>query len=109
MNMEAAGAEQISAALEDAGTAMTEKAEEIDSLAALFGDAADRYESLGMSPSTLEFLRDAADAVSTASGLLTTAAEYLSGALADFLAKDATVAEAAQDAGNLASEELLLG
>lgn len=83
--------------------------------------AADRYEQLSMAPSSVVALRDATEAVTTSATRLgeagesmrsahvelLRAVEHLSGALADFNARDGMVADAVADAGNLASDEIL--
>lgn len=109
MNLEAAGPEEIRAAFATAIETTNERAEELSGVAAVLGEAADRFESLEMAPSTIGHLRDAADQMTTAHGALQSSVEELEAALADFNARDGHVAETVADAGNLASAEVLVG
>jgi hypothetical protein len=109
VNLEATGPEEIRAAFQTAIETATERAEEIAGIAAVLTEAADRYESLEMAPSTVAHIKDAADQVSAAESSLTSAAEELEAALADFNARDGQVAETVADAGNLASKDVLVG
>lgn len=109
MNLEAAGPEEIRAAFATAIETTNERAEELSGVAGVLGEAADRFESLEMAPSTIGHLRDAADQMNTAHGALQASVEELEAALADFNARDGQVAETVADAGNLASAEVLVG
>jgi predicted nucleic acid-binding Zn-ribbon protein len=109
VNLEATGPEEIRAAFQTAIETANERAEEIAGIAAVLTEAADRYESLEMAPSTVAHIKDAADQVSAAESSLTSAVEELEAALADFNARDGHVAETVADAGNLASKDVLVG
>ncbi|MEU8258526.1 hypothetical protein AB0C06_30145 [Micromonospora inaquosa] len=110
VNLEATGPDEIRAAFTQAAEAAGERAEEVAGVAGVLTDAADRYEGLDMSASTVGHLRDAAEAFAAAQGSLNTAQEELQAALADFNAKDGQVAEAVAEAGgNVASKEVLVG
>ncbi|GAA2532262.1 hypothetical protein GCM10010201_34650 [Pilimelia columellifera subsp. columellifera] len=109
MNLEATGPEEIRAAFATAIETTNERAEELSGVAAVLGEAADRFESLEMAASTIGHLRDAADQMNTAHSALQTSVEELEAALADFNARDGHVAETVADAGNLASAEVLVG
>lgn len=109
VNSEATGPQEIRDAFAQAAEHAGSTAEDLGGLAAVLGEAADRYEGLEMSETTVERLRDAAQAVSSAKADLDRAQESLQAALADFNAKDGQVADAAADAGNLAAGEVLVG
>lgn len=109
VSLEATGPQEIRAAFAQAAEHAGSTAEDLGGLAAVLGEAADRYEGIAMSETTVERLRDAAQAVSSAKADLDRAQESLQAALADFNAKDGQVADAAADAGNLAAGEVLVG
>ncbi|MGC4854130.1 hypothetical protein ACLQ24_12215 [Micromonospora sp. DT4] len=110
MNVEASGPEGIRAAFAAAIAAAGERVDEVGGIAGVLDEAADRYESLDMQPSTVAHLRDAGRACGTAQAAVATAAEHLRTALADFNACDGQVADAVADAGgNLASHDVLVG
>ncbi|MEU8258537.1 hypothetical protein AB0C06_30200 [Micromonospora inaquosa] len=109
MNLDVTGPDAIRAAFGQAAEAAGERSQEVGGIAAVLGEAADRYETLHMQPTTLGHLRDAATAFTTAQASLGTAQEQLAAALADFNTKDGQVAEAvAQAGGSLASREILV-
>lgn len=109
VNLDATGPDEIRAAFTQAGIDAGEKAEELGALAGVLSEAADRFESLEMAASTVEYMRDASEAIAAAKSALDNAQEHLEAALSDFNAKDGAVADAAADAGNLASREVLVG
>ncbi|WP_309244418.1 hypothetical protein [Micromonospora parastrephiae] len=110
VNLEAIGPEEIRAAFSQAAEAAGERAEEVAGVAGVLTEAADRYESLDMSASTVGHLRDASEAFAAAQASLNTAQEELQAALADFNAKDGQVADTvAETGGNVASKEVLVG
>lgn len=109
VNLEATGPEEIRNAFAAAIEAAHQKAEEIDGVAAVLTEAADRYESLSMAGSTVEQIREAADQFAAAQAALADAAEHLEGALADFNARDGVVGDAVTDVGNLADAEVVQG
>jgi hypothetical protein len=109
VNLDATGPDEIRAAFTQAGIDAGEKAEELGALAGVLSEAADRFEGLEMAASTVEHMRDASEAIAAAKASLDNAQEHLEAALADFNAKDGAVADAATDAGNLASREVLVG
>jgi len=109
VNLDANGPEEIRAAFTQASADAGEKAEELGALAGVISEAADRFEGLEMAASTVEHMRDASEAIAAAKASLDNAQEHLDAALADFNAKDGQVADAAADAGNLASREVLVG
>src|SRR5689334_7016190 len=99
--LRAAGPEETRAAITTAIDTTSGHAEDLTGIAGVLGAAADRYESLGMSSSTLGYLRDGATAVTTAAAALGTTGETLQAALADFNDRDGRVGDAVSDAGNL--------
>lgn len=109
VNTEATGPEEIRSAFATAIESANERAEETSGISALLTEVADRYESLEMAASTVGHIRDAADQFNAAEAALTSAAEELEAALADFNSRDGAVAETVADAGNLASKEVLVG
>ncbi|MFF0256905.1 hypothetical protein ACFYPW_30955 [Micromonospora zamorensis] len=110
MIVEASGPEEIRAAFAAAINAAGERVDEVGGIAGVLDEAADRYESLDMQPSTVAHLRDAGRACGTAQVAVATAAEHLRTALADFNTHDGQVADAVADAGgNLASHDVLVG
>lgn len=108
VNFEGTGATAIQDAIGDTASELHDRYEEFDSIAATLADAADNYESRGMADSTVTLIREAADAATSAATQIQTAAEHMDSALADFQATDGKVAEAAQEAGNVADESILL-
>jgi hypothetical protein len=109
VSLEATGPQEIRAAFGQAAEHAGGTAEDLAGLAAVLGEAADRYAGMEMTETTVERLRDAAQAVAAAKADLDRAHEALQAALADFNAKDGQVADAAADAGNLAAGEVLVG
>ncbi|MFF0182622.1 hypothetical protein ACFYPF_26385 [Micromonospora sp. NPDC005223] len=110
MMLDAHGPEQTRAAFAAAFAAAGERVDKVGGIAGVLDEAADRYESLDMQPSTVEHLRDAGRACGTAQAAVATAAEHLRTALADFNARDGQVADAVADAGgSLAGQEVLVG
>jgi hypothetical protein len=109
VNLDATGPDEIRAAFTQAGIDAGEKAEELGALAGVLSEAADRFEGLEMAASTVGHMRDASEAIAAAKAALDNAQEHLDAALSDFNAKDGAVADAAADAGNLASREVLVG
>ena len=109
MNLDATGPEQITAAFRTAIEAANEQAEDVNSVAAVLTEAADRFESMKIAGSTVALVRDAAHSVSDAATSLESAAEELESALTDYNNRDGKVAEAVAEAGNLASEDALVG
>ncbi|WP_420118133.1 hypothetical protein [Micromonospora sp.] len=110
VNLEATGPEEIRAAFTQAAETAGENAETIGGIAGVLTEAADRYEGLEMSASTVGHLRDAAEQFASAQAALNTAQEELQAALGDFNSKDGQVADAvAETGGNVASKEVLVG
>ncbi|MEV0005905.1 hypothetical protein AB0H28_26970 [Micromonospora sp. NPDC050980] len=109
MMLDASGPEEIRAAFTAAIAAAGDRVDEIGGIAGVLDDAADRYETLQMQPSTVAHLRDAGRACGTAQAAVATAAEQLRAALADFNNHDGQVADTVADAGSLASKEILMG
>lgn len=109
VNLEATGPDEIRAAFATAETEAETAAEEMAGFAGVISEAAERFEQLQMASSTVEHMREAAESFAAAKAALETAQEQLQAAQADFNAKDGHVADAAADAGNLASEEVLVG
>lgn len=103
--LDAAGPEEIRAAFGAAIATAGEHAGDLTGVAGVLGEAAERYESLQMSSSTLELLRNAAGAVGAAAAALGTADERLQAALSDFNARDGQVGDAVAEAGNLMQPE----
>jgi hypothetical protein len=101
----AAGPQEIRAAFTTAIDTATGHTEELTGIAAVLSEAADRYEGLGMSSSTLEHLRDGAAAVGAAATALDTTGEQLQAALADFNNRDGRVGDAVTETGNLMQAE----
>jgi hypothetical protein len=109
VNLDASGPEEIRAAFAAAIDTAGERSEEVAGVAGVLTEAADRYESLEMTASTVGHLRDASEAFAAARTSLDTAQEQLQAALADFATKDGAVGDAVADAGgNVASKEILL-
>jgi hypothetical protein len=108
VNLEATGPDEIRAAFVTAIDTAGERSEEVAGIAGVLTEAADRYESLEMAASTVEHLRDAAEQFAAAKATLDFAQEELQAALADFNSKDGVVSEAVDDAGNLASKDVLV-
>jgi hypothetical protein len=106
---DATGPDGIRTALAIAVATAAEHAEDVGGIAAVLGEAADRYESLQMSASTVAHQRAAADLLATAAARLTGAHGDLQAALDDFTARDGAVAEAVAEAGNLADTAILTG
>lgn len=110
VNLDATGPEEIRAAFATGVEVAGEKAEEMAGLAGVLVEAADRFENLQMAASTVEHMREAAEALQAAKALLDNAQESLTNALADFNSKDGQVADTVADAGgNLASQDVLVG
>jgi hypothetical protein len=109
VNLEATGPDEIRSAFTTAVETTNERAEEIGGVAGVLIEAADRYESLEMAPSTVAHIREAAEQFTAAEAALASAAEELEAGLADFNNRDGQVAETVADAGNLASKEVLVG
>jgi hypothetical protein len=105
MILDASGAEQIRDAFTTAVDTTGEHAGEVTDLADALAEAADWYEGLGMTASTVARLRDAAASTAAAQASLGTAGEHLQAALGDFNARDGQVAEAVAEAGNLMRPE----
>ena len=103
--LDAAGPEQIRTAFSTAIDTTTGHAGDLTGIAGTLADAADHYEALAMTTSTLEHLRDGAAAVTAAAAALSTAEEQLQAALADFDAHDGRVGDAVTEAGNLMQPE----
>jgi hypothetical protein len=101
MILDARGPEQIRAAFTTAITTTSECVDDLADIAAVLGEAADRYETLHMCDSTLEHLRDGGTAVTAAAAALDTAHIHLQAALADFDNRDGRVADAVAEAENL--------
>ncbi|WP_430787043.1 hypothetical protein [Actinoplanes sp. G11-F43] len=99
--LDAAGPEQIRAAFTTAVDTADAHAGELGGLAGVLDAAADRYEGLRMTASTLEHLRDAATGLAAAAAAVGTGQQQLQAAAADFDARDGQVAQAVADAGNL--------
>lgn len=113
--------EQLAAGITQATATIGERKEDVDGIHQALTAAADRYEQLGMAPSTVAIIREAADAMQAASTHLeetesalqatTTdlgaAGERITNALADFNAHDGAVADLVADVGNLADREVL--
>ncbi|WP_430787045.1 hypothetical protein [Actinoplanes sp. G11-F43] len=99
--LEAAGPEQIRAAFSTAVDTAGTHAGDLTGLAGVLYAAADRYEALQMSSSTLEHLREAASALAAAASTVGTGEQQLRDAAADFDARDGQVAAAVAEAGNL--------
>ncbi|RAO03101.1 hypothetical protein [Micromonospora noduli] len=106
MNLDATGPDEIRAAFGQAAEAAGERSQEVGGIASVLVEAADRYETLQMHPSTLGHLRDAATAFTTAQGSLSAAQEQLTATLADFNAHDGQVADATEAGGTRASREI---
>ncbi len=110
VNLDANGPEEIRAAFTTAADIAGERAEEITGLAGVLAEAADNFENKQMAPTTVEHMREAAEAFQAAKGLLDNAQESLQAALADFNSRDGHVADTVADAGgNLASRDVLVG
>jgi hypothetical protein len=105
VNGEARGPEEIRAAFTTAIDTANGHAEDLTGIAGVLGEAADRYETLQMSSSTLGHLRDGAAAVRAAAAALGTAGEQLQAALTDFNDRDGQVGDAVAEAGNLMRPE----
>ena len=101
MDLQVSGPEQIRAAFTTAIATADEHAAELAGIARVLDHAADRYEALQMTASTLEHLRDGAAAVTAAAAALGTAEERLQAALGDFNDRDGRVADAVAETGNL--------
>ena len=101
MDLQVSGPEQIRAAFTTAITTAGEHLAELAGIAGVLGEAADRYEALQMTASTLGHLRDGAAAVTAAAAALGTAEERLQAALGDFNDRDGQVADAVTETGNL--------
>jgi uncharacterized protein YukE len=109
VNLEATGPEEIRAAFTAAIETAQQNAEEMAGIAGTLTEAADRYESLQMAPSTVGHIRDAGEAFANAQNALNTADEELQAALADFNAHDGAVADTVADTGgNVADREVLV-
>jgi hypothetical protein len=109
MMIEASGPEEIRAAFAAAIATAGDRVDEIGGIAGVLDDAADRYESLDMQPSTVAHLRDAGRSCGTAQAAVAAAAEDLLAALSDFNNHDGQVADTVADVGTLASKEILMG
>ena len=101
MDLQVSGPEQIRAAFTTAITTADEHAAELAGIAGVLRDAADRYETLQMTASTLGHLRDGAGAITAAAAAVDTAHQHLQTALADFNDRDGQVADAVTETGNL--------
>ena len=101
MDLQVSGPEQIRAAFTTAIDTTSEHLAELASIARVLDQAADRYEALQMTASTLGHLRDGAAAVIAAAAALGTAEERLQAALGDFNDRDGRVADAVAETGNL--------
>jgi hypothetical protein len=101
VNGEAHGPDEIRAAFTAAIDTAGGHAEDLTGIAGVLGEAADRYENLAMTSSTLDLLRGGATAVGAAAAAVGTAGEQLQAALADFNNRDGRVGEAVTEAGNL--------
>jgi hypothetical protein len=101
MNLEASGPEPIRAAFSTAIATTSERADDLTAIAAVLGEADDRYETLHMCASTLGHLRDSAAAFTAAAAALSTARHLLQAALGDFNTRDGHVADAVAETGNL--------
>lgn len=97
----AAGPQETRAAFTTAIATTSGHTDDLTGIAGVLREAADRYEGLGMSASTLGHLRDGAAAVDAAATALGACGETLQAALADFNDHDGRVAEAVAQAGNL--------
>lgn len=105
VNGEARGPEEIRAAFAAAIDATGGHADDLTGMAVVLGEAAERYETLQMSPSTLELLRGGGAAVAAAAASLGAAGEQLQSALTDFETHDGRVGDAVAEAGNLMQAE----
>ncbi|QKW17604.1 hypothetical protein [Verrucosispora sp. NA02020] len=109
MILDATGPDEIRTAFHAAIAAAGDRVDELGGIAGVLSDAADRYETLEMEPSTVEHLRDASRACGTAQAAVATATGQLRNALTDFNNHDGAVADTVADAGTLASKEILMG
>ncbi|GIF08872.1 DNA translocase FtsK [Actinoplanes siamensis] len=109
VNTEAMGADEIRAAFTEAITATEEPVNELGGLASALAESADAYEARQMAGSTVEQIREGAEAMKAAVAQLENAREHLEAALADFNAKDGVVADTVTDVGNLADRSVLVG
>lgn len=98
---QARGPEEIRAAFTTAIDTAGGHAEDLTGIAGVLDEAAERYEALKMTASTLERLRAGAAAVDAAAAALGTAGEQLQAALADFNHRDGLVADVVAEVGNL--------
>jgi hypothetical protein len=105
VNGEARGPVVMRAAFTPAIDTTGGHAEDLTGIAGVLDEAADRYETLGMTASTLEHLRDGAAAVTTAASALGSTVETLLAALADFNDRDGRVGDAVSETGNLMQAE----
>lgn len=105
VNSEAGGPEEIRAAFTTAIDTAGGHAEDLTGIAGVLDEAAERYEALQMTASTLERLRAGAAAIDAAAAALGTAGEQLQAALGDFNDRDGQVADVVTETGNLMRPE----
>lgn len=103
--LDATGPEQIRAAFTTAIDTASGHAGDLTGIAGVLREAAERYEALQMTATTLALLRRGAAAVGAAAAALDTAEEQLQSALGDFNTRDGQVADTVAAAGNLMQAE----